>query len=539
MHGRLLLLASFCWLWRPWASENHWWILRGFGLQQLRCVAAMAAMEGEPVAVVGQQLRVRRRKAQVWPEMGKLSSMWEGSNDIRALFRDNKQKLLKWPSPSVVGVASLKALSLNIALVNQAIEVWAEVNPTPKTMSVDWLKQDRSLQVLFDTMTAAWGQDAEMEDDGGDDAGAILDDAYLASDDAGDSDSFPAQAEDSTAGDGEALDRQISLLDLRVEELQRELDARRANRQLGVACADPSNSDTLPHDLMDNYMADTPIEISDSDCENIVLNEEYMQEPSAACCPESAEPGVSTGQPPAEDEKSLAGWSSMRSPRQFVGMAPPTTNTTMKAMSRSHVQDEDVDVAEDVVRARPSRRNPPLVVAEAAEEEVETPEKATPPERKRAKAPKAKAKAASKSKCSPKSKASPKSKTGPKASKTEPSKPRNDESGDGMGDEDKGADEGKGDGKAKRRRHSEDDKSFARRAKPKSSQALIHWSAIRDVFKSDIALKLTNPGTKQDDFWTIAKPMMPPKSQSTYEECVKVAKKAAREFLLTVPEEEP
>ena len=44
---------------------------------------------------------------------------------------------------------------------------------------------------------------------------------------------------------------------------------------------------------------------------------------------------------------------------------------------------------------------------------------------------------------------------------------------------------------------------------------------------------------KEDDFWAIAKPKMPEKNTCTYEDCVKVAKKAAREFLLTVPADEP
>ena len=80
--------------------------------------------------------------------------------------------------------------------------------------------------VLFEVMTAAWGEDAPIEDEGGDDVDydAIEDDAYMASDDAGDSgDSFPAEAEDATvdADAGESLDRELSALDLRVQELQR------------------------------------------------------------------------------------------------------------------------------------------------------------------------------------------------------------------------------------------------------------------------------------------------------------------------------
>ena len=97
---------------------------------------------GELVPVVGQQLRVRKRNTHVWPEPGLLSSALESSNEIRALFRENKQKLLQWPSPSVVGVASQKALKLNVPVVRQAIEIWATVCTEPKAISVDWLKQE-------------------------------------------------------------------------------------------------------------------------------------------------------------------------------------------------------------------------------------------------------------------------------------------------------------------------------------------------------------------------------------------------------------
>ena len=127
-------------------------------------------------------------------------------------------------------------------------------------------------------------------------------------------------------------------------------------------------------------------------------------------------------------------------------------------------------------------------------ETEETPAKETPRESKR---PKAKAKPATTTKSSPKPKACPKAKTGPKSPKPSKSAKPDDESGDAMENEAKG-DEAQGAGKNKRRRLSEDERSFAGRPKPKTASALHHFTAIRDVFKSHIALKLTNPSTRQD-----------------------------------------
>ncbi|OLQ01812.1 hypothetical protein AK812_SmicGene15397 [Symbiodinium microadriaticum] len=462
------------------------------------CVAAMAeaAAASELVPVVGQQLRVRRRtKVQVWPEEGKLSSAYEGNEEIRALFRNNKQKLLGWPSPTVVGVASMRALSLNVVAVKIAIEMWATVCPEPKGISVDYLKQ---------VMTAAWGQDAPIEDGGDDRDDAVEDDAYLPLGDA--DDSFPAQAEHSDAIAADSLDRELSALELRMQELQNDLDSRRASRLHGVA--DPSNTDTIPPDLWDNYLADTPIEISDSDCENIVLNQEYMQ----AC--------VSSGRPLAEDEKSQDD--------------PETGGFDIFAYKEDTDEQQEQPAGSGRGRGRGDDPFPKESkrVADEMPEEVETPDKESPPQKKK---PKAKAKPGAKAKSSPKPKASPKSKQAPtsksgdesSSAKTRPKnagKPKPDESH--VDDDCNGNDADK----KKRKRHSEDEKSFARRAKPKTTKALAHWAAIRDVFNSDIALKLKHPGSKQDDFWAIAKPKMPEKNTCTYEDCVKVAKKAAREL---------
>ena len=94
--------------------------------------------------VTGPTLRVRRQAAQQWPAQGALATAWEQSIEIRQLFRDNKAHLTKWPSAELVGATSLRALALNVPVVQIALAVWCGNSETPKTMAIDWLKQEAS-----------------------------------------------------------------------------------------------------------------------------------------------------------------------------------------------------------------------------------------------------------------------------------------------------------------------------------------------------------------------------------------------------------
>ena len=66
---------------------------------------------------------------------------------------------------------------------------------------------------------------------------------------------------------------------------------------------------------------------------------------------------------------------------------------------------------------------------------------------------------------------------------------------------------------------------------PATSFNMCHDCTSSKCFRPLVATPM------KDDFWAIAKPRMPPKGNCTYDDCVKVAKKAAREFLRSVPEE--
>ena len=88
-------------------------------------------------------VRVRRaRSGPAWPSKGELATALERSEFVRAMFRETKGCLLKWLGPQLVGVASLKALSLNVDVVCVALQIWSQSITVPKTMSIDWLKQE-------------------------------------------------------------------------------------------------------------------------------------------------------------------------------------------------------------------------------------------------------------------------------------------------------------------------------------------------------------------------------------------------------------
>ena len=78
----------------------------------------------------------------VWPEKFALANAWETSPLIRATFRSNSSALLTWVKPNLVGVASLRALSLNRKAIELAIDVWSAHSHVAKSPPVHWLKQE-------------------------------------------------------------------------------------------------------------------------------------------------------------------------------------------------------------------------------------------------------------------------------------------------------------------------------------------------------------------------------------------------------------
>ena len=85
--------------------------------------------------------RLRARSVE-WPDQDELSCALEADAGVRESFRANRAQLLAWPSPQLVGVASLKALALNVGVVKLALRVWGKTCDYPKAMAIDWLKRE-------------------------------------------------------------------------------------------------------------------------------------------------------------------------------------------------------------------------------------------------------------------------------------------------------------------------------------------------------------------------------------------------------------
>lgn len=100
------------------------------------------AAAGVVVAVEGRPMRLRRQPHENWPQKHLLAKELEGDVLVRDSFRVNKSQLLRWTSPETVGIASLKAIALNVQVVKISLCVWGSVTAQPKAMAIDWLKEE-------------------------------------------------------------------------------------------------------------------------------------------------------------------------------------------------------------------------------------------------------------------------------------------------------------------------------------------------------------------------------------------------------------
>ena len=85
-----------------------------------------------------------------WPRKFALAELWESSPLLRSAFR-NSGVLLAWPKPDTVGVASMRALSINRLATEMALTIWCDHSPTPKSPPVQWLKQEARLPTCAQT----------------------------------------------------------------------------------------------------------------------------------------------------------------------------------------------------------------------------------------------------------------------------------------------------------------------------------------------------------------------------------------------------
>ena len=98
--------------------------------------------DAEEAGAQGALLRVRRTVSVEWPEKGCLAKAWEGEPEVRRCFRDAKSHLLVWPSVQLVGAASMRALSMNVPIIQVALQIWGGFSQECKAMPIDWLKQE-------------------------------------------------------------------------------------------------------------------------------------------------------------------------------------------------------------------------------------------------------------------------------------------------------------------------------------------------------------------------------------------------------------
>lgn len=95
-----------------------------------------------------------RVDAKPWPKDEKhnplqtLADKWEGNRDLRREILDDGH-VLTWPSAKTNGVISSQALEKNADLIFEAAKIWVPQKPTPKTLPVDWVKHEASLEDVF------------------------------------------------------------------------------------------------------------------------------------------------------------------------------------------------------------------------------------------------------------------------------------------------------------------------------------------------------------------------------------------------------
>ncbi|CAE7222598.1 unnamed protein product, partial [Symbiodinium necroappetens] len=438
-----------------------------------------------------------------------------------------------WPEKHAFAKQLEAALALNVQVIQISLRVWGSVSALPKAMTIDWLKEDPSLRVLFDVMTEAWGEDPpeDADPEGGAPAASLdvvpSDDPYAATDEAGSS----HEAEVSPGASHEALSAHPHGLQALLAELN-DTGSHEASREALLGEPNGTGSLGAPHEALLGEPNGTGShgashEALDSELESIAAK---MQVLPSAVADDGKAAGDGHGQ---EDDESfdVADYEVAAGEAEAVVVA-----VDEQALPRMAKPD-------DTELETPDKEEAPK--KKAGQSAVEKP-KATPKPKTKAN-PKAKGSKTARKEPEPKAsendkeeeaqedekpKASrkPKAKASPKAKGSKTAREEPEPKASGKGDDKKeGAQQDEG--TKKRRRLDADDKSFAGRPKPKTDDALNRFMAIRDIYNSKIQLHFG--ASQQDAFWSLAKPRM--KNKSSIADYKKIAAKAAQEFLLANP----
>lgn len=78
-----------------------------------------------------------------WPVRHELADVWEENGSIRRNLR-TQGKMLQWPRPELVGIATLQALGQNREAIYDALTVWAGSCSVAKSPPIEWLKDEAS-----------------------------------------------------------------------------------------------------------------------------------------------------------------------------------------------------------------------------------------------------------------------------------------------------------------------------------------------------------------------------------------------------------
>ena len=70
-----------------------------------------------------------------------LARMWEGEQELRTLGRE-KNQLTKWPSPSCIGIPSIKACSLNHVALEYVAQWWTAQSDQPASVPIDLVRNE-------------------------------------------------------------------------------------------------------------------------------------------------------------------------------------------------------------------------------------------------------------------------------------------------------------------------------------------------------------------------------------------------------------
>ncbi|CAE7246994.1 unnamed protein product [Symbiodinium microadriaticum] len=512
--------------------------------------------DAEEAGAQGALLRVRRTVSVEWPEKGCLAKAWEGEPEVRRCFRDAKSHLLVWPSVQLVGAASMRALSMNVPIIQVALQIWGGFSQECKAMPIDWLKQevqelhgmlnpattnrqDRNLHVLFDTMTQSWGQDPYLHNDEENEEaaeeldGEPLEDPEPPAPSEADRGAGPApdtETADSAAAAGAAeealMDPEDELASLQwqlrvMENLSGKIIVLEYHTHWWLASLNPNLSS----------LALGMLWISS---DNADLDAKQVE---AAPVQDDEEFDVMTFE--AIDMANHAGYCKPVFSRVLEtqrGLKSPSLAVAAVAAVGDEVVEAEVGAVaaaavlvprpqNKVGRKRKAEKKGKVKSPKAAAKPPKTcpakPSKsspAKPPKTSPAKPLKTSPAKPPKSSPSKPDKKSPKAKTSPSEKSQSKHKP------------DQGAEEAP---RAKRTRLSDEDKSFARRAKPQTEDAVNQWTAIRDAYNAVLSLRFG--AGHQDDFWQTVKPTLMKNKKSPMETYSKIAKKAAQEYLAKVP----